>query len=119
MIPPRDPPWVKVLRELLLLFPFIFGGLGPVRVLAQDKQAPTALFDASMEEKIDVDSVYTASGYKQKLTEAPASITIATADEIRWYPLGCASQEMTPLVMTLNRIYRPGRSGDGGSRLGR
>jgi iron complex outermembrane receptor protein len=62
-------------------------GFNPVRVLAQDKQAPTDLFDASMEDlmKVDIDSVYAASGYKQKVTEAPASITIITSDDIRKY----------------------------------
>jgi iron complex outermembrane receptor protein len=61
--------------------------LNPVRLLAQDKQAPTDLFDASMEDlmKVDIDSVYAASGYKQKVTEAPASITIITSDDIRKY----------------------------------
>ena len=35
--------------------------------------------------KVEVDSVYGAAGYKQKLTETPASVTIITADEIRKY----------------------------------
>jgi len=62
-------------------------GLDPVRVLAQDKQAPPDLFEASMEDlmKVDIDSVYAASGYRQKVTEAPASITIITSDDIRKY----------------------------------
>jgi iron complex outermembrane receptor protein len=34
---------------------------------------------------IHVDSVYGASGFKQKVTEAPASITIITSDEIQRY----------------------------------
>jgi len=43
--------------------------------------------DLSMEElmKIEVDSVYGASGYEQKVTEAPAFITIITSDEIQRY----------------------------------
>jgi len=84
-IPPRYSPWVKVLRGLLLVS--LMASLNPVRLLAQDKQAPTDLFDASMEDlmKVDIDSVYAASGYKQKVTEAPASITIITSDDIRKY----------------------------------
>ena len=82
---PRYSPWVKVLRDLLLTL--LITGWYPVRVLAQDKQAPKDLFEASLEDlmKVDIDSVYAASGYKQKVTEAPASITIITSDEIRKY----------------------------------
>jgi iron complex outermembrane receptor protein len=35
--------------------------------------------------QIEVDSVYGTSGYKQKVSDAPASITVITADEIRRY----------------------------------
>jgi iron complex outermembrane receptor protein len=34
---------------------------------------------------IEIDSVYGASGFKQKVTEAPASVTIITAEEIQIY----------------------------------
>jgi len=34
---------------------------------------------------IDIDSVYGASGFKQKVTEAPASVTIITSEEIQRY----------------------------------
>ena len=34
---------------------------------------------------IDIDSVYSASKFKQKVTEAPASVTIITAEDIRKY----------------------------------
>jgi outer membrane receptor for ferrienterochelin and colicins len=59
----------------------------PGRLLAQDNQAPADLMDLSMEElmKVEVDSVYGASGYKQKVTEAPASVTIITAGDIQRY----------------------------------
>jgi outer membrane receptor for ferrienterochelin and colicins len=68
----------------LILF-LVVGAAG--RLLAQDKQAPGNLMDMSLEElmKIEVDSVYGASGYKQKVTEAPASVTIITADDIQRY----------------------------------
>ena len=81
----RYSPWVKVLRDLLLTL--LITGWYPMRALAQNKQAPKDLFDASMEDlmKVDIDSVYAASGYKQKITEAPASITIITSDDIRKY----------------------------------
>ncbi len=43
--------------------------------------------DMSLEQlmKVDVTSVYGASGYKQKVADTPASITIITAEEIRRY----------------------------------
>jgi len=43
--------------------------------------------DMSLEDlmKVEVDSVYGASGYKQSVNDAPASITIITADEIKRY----------------------------------
>lgn len=60
---------------------------GPCPLLAQDAQAHPNLMDMSLEDlmKVEIDSVYGASGYKQKVTEAPASITIITADEIQRY----------------------------------
>ena len=68
----------------LILF-LVVGAAG--RLLAQDNQAPADLMDMSIEElmKVEVDSVYGASGYKQKVTEAPASVTIITADDIQRY----------------------------------
>jgi len=46
-----------------------------------------ALFDMSLEElmEIEVGTVTTASKYEQKTTEAPSSVTIITAQEIRMY----------------------------------
>ena len=35
--------------------------------------------------RIDIDSVYGASGFKQKVAEAPASVTIITSEEIQRY----------------------------------
>ena len=63
----------------------LIGGLAPLR--AQTSQASTDVMDMSLEDlmKVDVDSVYGASGYRQKIADAPASITIVTADEIRRY----------------------------------
>ncbi len=57
------------------------------RALAQNVPTPPNLTDMSIEELmlIHVDSVYGASGFKQKVTEAPASITIITSDEIQRY----------------------------------
>src|ERR1700735_3599769 len=55
--------------------------------LAQNTHPPTNLADMSIEEllSISVDSVYGASGFEQKGTEAPASVTIITSEEIQRY----------------------------------
>ena len=53
---------------------------------AQDP-GPQNLTDMSLEElmSVRIDSVYGASGFKQKVTEAPASITIITSEDIQRY----------------------------------
>ena len=55
--------------------------------LAQDKPSSPDLFDKSLEDlmSIEIDSVYGASGFKQKMTEAPASVTIITSEDIQRY----------------------------------
>src|ERR1700735_3451228 len=55
--------------------------------LAQNTHPPTNLADMSIEElmSISVDSVYGAPGFKQKVAEAPASVTIVTSEEIQRY----------------------------------
>ena len=70
--------------SLVLLFLAL---VNPTRVLAQNTRAPTSLADMSLEElmSISVDSVYGASGFEQKVTEAPASVTIITSEEIQRY----------------------------------
>ena len=76
--------------------------------------------------KIDVDSVYAASGYKQKLTEAPASVTIITSDDIRKYgyrTLADILRNVPGFYVTYDRNYSYlgirgfGRPGDYNSRI--
>src|SRR5579862_7254715 len=57
------------------------------RALAQDTRTPPDFTDMSLEElmSLTVDTVHGVSGYKQKVTEAPASVTIITAEEIQRY----------------------------------
>jgi outer membrane receptor for ferrienterochelin and colicins len=71
---------VLALLSLLLLF-------SSPRALAQKKGDTPNLLDMSIEDlmSIEIDSVYGASGFKQKVTEAPASVTITTSDEIQKY----------------------------------
>jgi len=59
--------------------------LFPVIVHAQREANPAAASDATREEIIrlrEIPSVFGASKYEQKPSEAPASITIVTAEEI-------------------------------------
>jgi len=72
----------KYLSVLILLLMSIFN----VQMFAQqnaDKQED--LFEMSVEElmEVPVDTVHGASKYEQKVTEAPSSVTIITADDIR------------------------------------
>ena len=54
---------------------------------AQDKPDIPGLLDKSLEElmSIEIDSVSSASGFKQKVTEAPASVTIISSEDIQRY----------------------------------
>jgi outer membrane receptor for ferrienterochelin and colicins len=72
-----------IILVVLSLLPF----LTTTRALAQDKPANPSLLDDTLEDlmSIEIDTVYGASGFKQKVTEAPASITIITSEEIRKY----------------------------------
>src|ERR1700730_1013207 len=74
-----------VLGVTSLILLLVVGAAG--RLLAHDNQAPPNLWDLSIQGlmKVEVDSVYGASGYKQKVTEAPASVTIITSDDIQRY----------------------------------
>ena len=97
-------------------------------LLAQDAPPPPNLIGMSIEDllKIDIDSVYGASGYKQKVTEAPASITIITADDIRKYgyrTLADILQSVPGFYVSYDRNYSYlgirgfGRPGDYNSRI--
>ena len=52
-----------------------------------DQDSPPDLSTLTLEELVElsIDSVYGASKRTQKVTEAPASVTIVTSDEIRRY----------------------------------
>src|SRR5258706_11850652 len=61
--------------------------LNSTLALAQDSHRAKNLTDMSLEElmSVRIDSVYGASGFKQKVTEAPASVTIITSEDIQRY----------------------------------
>ena len=68
---------------MLSVLPF----LNATRAPAQDTRTTPNLTDMSLEElmSLRIDSVYGASGFKQKVTEAPASVTIITSEQIQRY----------------------------------
>jgi iron complex outermembrane receptor protein len=90
--------------------------------------APKDLSEASLEDlmNIKVETVYGASKHLQKVTQAPASVTIATSDEIRRYgyrTLGDVLRSVPGFYVTYDRNYiyaavrGVGRTGDYNSRI--
>jgi outer membrane receptor for ferrienterochelin and colicins len=75
---------------------------------------------------IEIDSVYGASGFKQKVTEAPASVTIITSEEIQKFgykTLADILRDVRGFYVTYDRNYSYlgvrgyGPSGDYNSRI--
>lgn len=77
----KTVPW-KLYFGLVLLF---VCGIS-MQAIAEDTNAsdPDQFFDMSLEQLMDVE-VYGASKYKQKISDAPSSISVVTADEIQTY----------------------------------
>jgi outer membrane receptor for ferrienterochelin and colicins len=74
-------------RTHISLVLFFLALVNSTLAMAQNTRPPTNLADMSLEQlmSISVDSVYGASGFEQKVTEAPASVTIITSEEIQRY----------------------------------
>jgi outer membrane receptor for ferrienterochelin and colicins len=80
------------------------------QVVGETKRTPKSLGQLSLEElmAIKVDTVYGASKFQQKVTEAPSSITIITADEIEKYgyrTLSDVLQSVPGFYVTNDRNY--------------
>ena len=74
------------------------------------QEPPQDLADLSLEElmKLEVETVFGASKYIQKVTQAPASVTIITSEEIRKYAyrtLADALRTVRGLYATYDRNY--------------
>jgi outer membrane receptor for ferrienterochelin and colicins len=102
--------------------------LNTTPVLAQNKDDTPNLLDMSLEDlmSIEIDSVYGASGFKQKVTEAPASVTIITSEEIQkfgYQTLADILRNVRGFYVTYDRNYSYlgvrgyGPSGDYNSRI--
>src|SRR6202171_5441380 len=79
--------WSAVQRALIPVVLSLLPLVNAPRARAQNKSDTSDLLDMSLEDlmSIEIDSVYGASGFKQKVTEAPASVTIITSEEIQMY----------------------------------
>ncbi|MFN7994981.1 MAG: TonB-dependent receptor [Bryobacteraceae bacterium] len=80
------------------------------RAFAQTSQSHPDLLDMSLEDlmKVEIDSVYGASGYKQDITRTPASITIITGDEIKRYgyrTLADVLRNVPGIYVTSDRVF--------------
>jgi len=117
---------MRTFRLLLLLSAVVLPAGIPG--LAQEDQSPSTLLDMSLEDlmKVEVESVYAASRHQQKVTEAPASITVITSDEIQKYgyrTLADALRSVRGFFVTYDRNYSYvgvrgfNRPGDYGSRV--
>ena len=92
---------------LLVLFPF---SLCHAENAADGSEPKPDLMEMSVEQLISVEvaTVYGASKYEQKVTEAPASVSIVTRDEIRKYgyrTLADALRSVRGIYVTYDRNY--------------
>jgi len=116
------------MRTLFLLLSALAIAADGGRLWAQNAPAGPDLMDMSLEElmEVEIDSVYGASKYKQKVADTPASITIVTADEIKRYgyqTLADVLKDVPGFYVTYDRDYDYvgvrgfGRPGDYNSRI--
>ena len=108
-----------VQRTLLLLLLFLLSLFNSTRALAQGTYTAPNLEDMSLEDLmlVKIDSVQSASGFTQKLTEAPASVTIITSEDIQRYgyrTLADILRNVRGFYVTYDRNYSDlGVRGDG------
>ncbi len=119
--------WSYLLVFFLLLAPKP-ASAGEASEAAGQGQDQSVLMEMDIEElrNIKVDSVTSASKYEQKVTEAPSSVTIVTADEIKKFgyrTLADVLRGVRGFVITNDRAYTYaavrgfGRTGDWNSRI--
>jgi outer membrane receptor for ferrienterochelin and colicins len=117
---------MKTFRLLVLFGAILLPGGAPS--FAQEEQSSSPLLDMSLEDlmKVEVESIYAASRHQQKVTEAPASITVITSDEIQKYgyrSLAEVLRSVRGFFVTYDRNYNYigvrgfDRPGDYGSRV--
>ena len=100
-------PFSTVAASLLVLIPV---SLCQANTGSADQDAKPDLMEMSVEElmSVEVATVFGASRYEQKVTEAPASVSIISADEIRKYgyrTLADALNSVRGFFVTYDRNY--------------
>jgi outer membrane receptor for ferrienterochelin and colicins len=75
------PTWTRTLLGALIFLLLFLGEAGRV---AAASPAPKKLVDMSLEELMDI-PIYGVSKYPQKLSEAPASVTVVTREDVKRY----------------------------------
>ncbi len=81
--------WGNMVRHVsnrsLVIVVLCWGLAVSVHAAVPDANVPAALFEMPLEDLMDVEvrTVYGATKHEQKVTEAPASVTVVTQDEIK------------------------------------
>jgi outer membrane receptor for ferrienterochelin and colicins len=98
----KDCPWTSVALGALLGFVL---GAPPTLATAAPAEHVHQLGELSIKElmELEVDSVYGASRYVQKSAQAPSSISVVTADEIRQY----GARTLGEVLNTVRGLYVP------------
>jgi outer membrane cobalamin receptor len=97
-LPPRSA------TPLLMIVLLVLGSTVSAQSVDPQQQQPgSELSQLSLEQLADlpIDSVFSASMYMQKVTEAPSSVTIITADEIR----GLGHRTLADVLRTVRGFY--------------
>jgi outer membrane receptor for ferrienterochelin and colicins len=100
-------PLPTIIASLLLLIPF---SVCRGESAAASQESKPDLMEMSVEQlmSVEVATVYGASKYEQKVTEAPASVSIVSAEEIRKYgyrTLADALRSVRGIYITSDRNY--------------
>ncbi|MEO5821624.1 MAG: TonB-dependent receptor [Vicinamibacteraceae bacterium] len=94
----------------LLLLTVLAGDAAPVRAQTPPAEPPGGLADKSLEDlmSVEVGTVFGAAKREQRVTEAPSSVTIVTAEDIRlfgWRTLAEALTSVRGFYVTNDRNY--------------
>ncbi|MBZ5676271.1 MAG: TonB-dependent receptor [Acidobacteriia bacterium] len=119
---------MRVRARTGLLLASLWIGVNPIPVAAQQERSAAELLDMSLEKllTVQIDSVYSSSKFQQKVTEAPASVTIISAEEIQkfgYQTLADILRDVPGFYVTYDRNYSYlgfrgyGQPGDYNSRV--